>query len=171
MPRCRITVRWMMVAVALLGLGMGTLVLRQRAADYARKAAEFAHKEGICLYAESRVIDSLRAIRGDHPKRTIQDGARNLEMFVIVTASHWRPIRQSEHDRRFVPIVPSDRIAALARWGPSAVAYYSDLSRWNGSLRRKYARLARYPWLPLDPDPPMPKPPDDPISTPPLILT
>ena len=54
MPRCRFTVRWMMVAVALLGLGMGILVLRQRAADYARKSAEFAHGERYWLSVESR---------------------------------------------------------------------------------------------------------------------
>ena len=29
---------------------------------------------------------------------------------------------------------------------------------YHGAMRRKYERAARYPWLPVEPDPPEPSP-------------
>jgi hypothetical protein len=32
-----------------------------------------------------------------------------------------------------------------------------QLWRWNEQMRQKYQRAARYPWRPVEPDPPEPK--------------
>jgi hypothetical protein len=44
--------------------------------------------------------------------------------------------------------------------GPSKAAELDAVRRrieYNRSMVRKYTRAARYPWLPVEPDPPVPK--------------
>jgi hypothetical protein len=36
-------------------------------------------------------------------------------------------------------------------------AYNRVLAEYSGKMRMKYERAARYPWLPVEPDPPEPK--------------
>jgi hypothetical protein len=40
------------------------------------------------------------------------------------------------------------------------VARGEQMSAYHRDLRIKYERAARYPWLPVDPDPPIPDPPE-----------
>jgi hypothetical protein len=39
----------------------------------------------------------------------------------------------------------------------STLKYLTSSSKYHADMRRKYERAARYPWLPLSPDPPSPK--------------
>ena len=47
--------------------------------------------------------------------------------------------------------------AAVRRLGREPSAVPRQRAIYHAALRRKYERAARYPWLPVPPDPPEPK--------------
>jgi hypothetical protein len=51
----------------------------------------------------------------------------------------------------------ADTFAAAARKERAGERRYRALARYHVELRRKYERAARYPWLPVAPDPPEPR--------------
>jgi hypothetical protein len=55
--------------------------------------------------------------------------------------------------------VRSLAIADHHSWGAdSAIGFISrGKIAWHGEMQAKYERAARYPWLPVSPDPPEPK--------------
>ena len=45
-------------------------------------------------------------------------------------------------------------------WHVDILVQFEQRARYHAALRRKYKRAARYPWLPISPDPlPPPAPP------------
>jgi hypothetical protein len=99
----RLTVRRLMVGVAIIGLVLAMAVMVRRSGEFREMAEQQAEYEaGSLAYA-----DDARGERGD-PQRVVR--------------------------------------------GEQMAAYHR-------ALKAKYARLARYPWLPVEPDPPEPDPP------------
>ena len=72
--------------------------------------------------------------------------------------------RQAAHHRK---LSNDARLYAMSidrrylHWGPSEperaeMAAYERRGDYHAALQAKYERVARYPWLPIDPDPPSP---------------
>jgi hypothetical protein len=135
LPRLQLTLRWMMVIVALVALAMGAtlwgLKMRRLARFHALRASMSKLFETECRGYEAdtvktgRGVDELRRLRRD-PASVFSDELdeteKELASKVWEDAAYWR------------------RIAA----------HYA-------SLKRKYERAARYPWVTIQPDPPEPE--------------
>jgi hypothetical protein len=111
-PRLRFTVRWLMIAVAIIALSISSVrwVVEMRA----RSIAHYQRAE-------------------DFVVMTMRSGS-------LVTMPDGRVIDRYEDE--------NDRI----------------IDAWALPLARKYRRLSHYPWLPVEPDPPLPKLLDHPKS-------
>jgi hypothetical protein len=113
LPRPQITIRRLMIAVAIVGVLMGGLiewnVLRQRALFYRKRARDHA----------------------------------DMEMSLRLTAEG--PGGTNRVDISPGPGAPSN---------PFPILVVID---HEARLRRKWEEAARYPWLPVEPDPPEPK--------------
>ena len=151
MPRVRFTVRRMMVAVAILALLLwGGLVeiprLRGLARDHRARAARHAA-------TQKRLLDFFRD----------QDVCRVYWSALAVD-------RQEGADAALCPDVPDGpadavetwaELAAQARdqaaWHARSIVQEGPKSEYFARMRWKYERAARYPWLPVVPDPPEPR--------------
>jgi hypothetical protein len=51
--------------------------------------------------------------------------------------------------------ISNRHFAALGFEGSGSV--WEPAPRWHSAMWKKYDRLARYPWLPVEPDPPPPE--------------
>ena len=103
-PRFRFTIRWMMVAVAIVAVALGMKVLNDRASGYRSRASD--HR----LEAEF------------HNKPS------HMEMMKV--------------DGTLLDLVEPPNLPRV---------------EFHNRMSRKYARAARYPWLPVEPDPPGPE--------------
>ena len=121
MPRFRFTIRWMMVAVATVGVAFGGEAFRRRRAFFLSEAELYG---GV----ESEFEESAR--KGSH------------------YCGEWRIGRSSEELR--------EHRAREEVWDASWRAEAQCYATYYRSLRLKYERAARYPWLPVAPDPPEP---------------
>ncbi len=101
LPRVRFTVRWMMAAVAILGVTLG-------------------------FYAWSR---------------------RRSEAFAIRWIHHYGKATDSG-----IELVKTGRMGDAAR-----AAMLRRRMDWHCDMWQKYGHAARYPWLPVPPDPPEPE--------------
>ena len=120
LPRVRLTVRQMMVAVAVVAVVTGGTVIARRQDVYRVRAVFHAQQEHVA--ANRWRHWSQEAIRLSGPP-----GDRNQ------------------------PGSDQERQLAVAM-----VAYSRNRAAHHARLRVKYERVARYPWLPIDPDPPSP---------------
>ena len=99
-PRVRFTVRWTMVAVAVVGLLLASAIMLRRSREFGSRAEEQADFEaGSLEYA-----DDARGERGD--RQRVERGEL--------------------------------------------------MATYHRGLKLKYERAARFPWLPVAPDPPEP---------------
>jgi hypothetical protein len=79
--------------------------------------------------------------------RVASEQARLEERSLNLSRSMWATVNLNESNG-------SDQSAKTFR----RMASYQDAeATLRGSKRRKYERAARYPWLPIEPDPPEPK--------------
>jgi hypothetical protein len=66
----------------------------------------------------------------------------------------------NERSRRFTRIAQGYDDIFIGRSGPISILRDRKLVetiKWRLKMGRKYRRAARYPWLPVEPDPPEPK--------------
>jgi hypothetical protein len=85
----------------------------------------------------------------------VQNAAKGIEGFLIMARNNQgEKITAKDLARRTVPVVPPERIEALAKQGRGVAAYYSALGRWSAVQEKKYTRAAGSPWLTVGPDPP-----------------
>jgi hypothetical protein len=126
-PRVRFTVRWMMVAVAVVAMGLG---VRAQLSRWQQLARYYAIEAGRLR----RSVLTFRAI-----------GEMSQEQWI----AHYRAA-----DERSLP-GPLTYYGWAERYGEESAgarrhADYLDL------LRKKYQRAAAQPWWPVEPDPPPP---------------
>jgi hypothetical protein len=144
LPRFR--VRALLILVALAGISAGGIVLWGRSVEYVRRAESADSHEKSC--------DNLA-------KRWFAVGPDNLNL-------------SRGYDYGILPPHPDDSqrvaelLAKLPPPSPEELKAFLDSARRTGAsserrrdyyaaLRRKYCRAARYPWLPVSPDPPEPE--------------
>jgi hypothetical protein len=136
LPRFRFTLRRLMVAVAIAGFAFAAGLMWQRSAYYRSRAEYHASKL------------SLRE----------------------TVVRNWQPMLENEslilvklHNTHTDLAVGMDRAVEIRRYERLAtkhrgyVAISTVLARYHSEMTRKYRRLAVYPWLPVEPDPPEPK--------------
>jgi len=114
MPRPRITLRWLMVAVALAAIALEGWIVWRRYVYYRERAATISR--AAATLRTKLATDPVRLARGTH--LDFEDGT---------------------------PPVPATSEPALRM-----------IARME-QLAKRYRRAARYPWLPVAPDPPEPK--------------
>jgi hypothetical protein len=134
LPRLRFTVRQLMLAVAVAALLTGGIVLARRSAHY-RREAEFHSRAAARLRAEQRSKAS-----------TARAGREQAEMWTRRARDAGSKTAAQAVEDTAPGIAPYEAAARAA----GATADNHDL------LARKYERAARYPWLPVEPDPPQP---------------
>jgi hypothetical protein len=66
---------------------------------------------------------------------------------------HYRFKKMADHHLAKVAFLNIEKSLDIERPSP----FFHALLNYHASLSEKYARAARYPWLPVEPDPPMPE--------------
>jgi hypothetical protein len=159
LPRFRL--RTLMIVVAIIAIAAYGDVLRRRRAEYLRRAAALAMPEQASRGARDSNKKMLTEFkekfeqRKDWERRNVDQLKRMAEddLLSSETQAKWRDLQRmaeqslGESEQRQDELTSSVN-AEIARWSRS----YDHFS----ALRRKYERAARYPWLPVSPDPPDP---------------
>ena len=130
LPRPRLTVRRLMIAVALAGLALGGWIelgrLSRLSGEYARRADSLqisSYRSGLRgRGTHEQWVEQCRAV-WQWNRENVDTGLSNFSRGILPPPEVWRVL--SDHDAR---------------------------------LERKYRRAARYPWLFVEPDPPAPNP-------------
>jgi hypothetical protein len=121
----RFTVRRLMVAVAIVGVASALGVMTWRSSVYRSLAARHSqHEEGM-----RREVEGLEENLVNAPGRI----AKAREAGDAEEEAAW--------------------LRGVAQWQEKLTPYRLEIQK-SGRLREKYQRAARYPWLPLEPDPP-----------------
>jgi len=132
-PRVRFTVRRLMIAVAIVALILGAELTRRRSAQFRLLARS---------YASAAEFDGL-ILEGGTTTFRLEDG-------------QIREVHGSSSIR-----IPTDEGGLVESAIDPTPGYDEDRLRrraeYHDFLRRKYDRAARYPWLPVAPDPPEPE--------------
>jgi len=134
-----------MIAVAVVAIGIGSETMQRRRVRYLRMAGDHASKE----------------VNSESMERTIRDWAcewdqraQNMrETLELAQRSNTFDLGEniasySEREKR-----ARDRAARL--WGDWT--RYFKYSSHHAAMKQKYQHAARYPWLPIAPDPPPPE--------------
>jgi hypothetical protein len=142
--RPRFTVRWLMVAVAI----MAVVIAGQRMWRHRSKCIALAAKAGNREQNfRSRGLDIARDPSMANSKTVsaiLPDGNGIVEFRVVGR------VRRAFYPQGATQPADAETVEKLAKW-------CRDVADRSGELRRKYERAARYPWLPVAPDPPEPE--------------
>jgi hypothetical protein len=142
-PRVRFTVRWLMVAVAVAAVLFAGVIAVQTP-RWRRLSRAFASRANLLLWKEkvsrSQVV-WFEAEASSSRERATEIRLMGAEMYDDARAFQ-EPARGFEENAS-----RSDRVA---RKEQGRAAYFA-------ALARKYHRAARYPFLPVPPDPPEPE--------------
>ena len=150
MPRVRFTLRWMMIAVAIVAVILGGEMMRRRRATYLERATEELVEER--RYQEAAEDCEQAASEAD----SIADQRRHdAEVYRQRAVSKQGNTAHAESDRRLAErqAINNQESAEDARAIGKIFRARADYHR---NLRRKYANAGRRPWLGVSPDPPEP---------------
>jgi hypothetical protein len=123
MPKPRIRLRTMMIALAVFALALPYAVrfwFRDLSAEYTERAGNHARLEEACIQAAAKIHAQAKKFRKDDYPYDV------------------RAARRADDEERY------------ARLNERRAVY-------EAALKEKYLRAARYPWLPVEPNPPVPK--------------
>ncbi len=133
----RMTTRRWMVAVAVMGLLMGGVVggvRLKRRHDYFLNLVEFH------LQLERQYVPWERA-------------ARNSLQQSDLTLNFLEAARHAESNDG----VELGILRPAVEWERQSATRFAQAIAYHAAMARKYRRAARYPWLPVEPDPPEPR--------------
>lgn len=177
LPRVRL--RTLLILVALVGIGVGGLVLWRRSVEFRRRADEAERfRQQYVGYASTyrglagqyKILRELQERQGSLQERFREQLARVEETLPGATAALDEEMRRNPEMARLarenhllervistnlsVPGAPQppieDEMRREAVQAERIAAHYDD-------MRAKYDRAARYPFFPVDPDLPMPE--------------
>ena len=138
-PRKRFTIRRLMIYVAASAVACEVAVVGWTFQKYGSLASSYSGKESIALI-EAEGCEGLIQIAEDSVR--FAESMLQLKGRVSSDATWTAQISRGQKD------IERDR-AQLAQKRRQAAFFHR--------LASKYARAARYPWLPVEPDPPEPK--------------
>lgn len=158
----RMTTRRWMVVVALAGIGLaiGLYLHRSRRSSFLAQAKNFRQRSEASERAARNCEAELVVLEVEQrlpPRRPQPDGERKFIMdgdkmyFEYVLTPGWRERRETaarEAERARLEGIA--RLQGALQQAKAAAAQYDLMSL-------KYERAARYPWRPVEPDPPEPK--------------
>jgi hypothetical protein len=78
-------------------------------------------------------------------------------VMLVKRSSEFRASAEEQADAEMMSIAYADE-ARGERGDPQRVARGEQMAAYHRKLRAKYERAARYPWLSVEPDPPIPEP-------------
>ncbi|MDR3632993.1 MAG: hypothetical protein P4L84_04100 [Isosphaeraceae bacterium] len=147
-----------MIAVTVVGIAMGAIILYQKSLRCQRLAKQYRSLEAIfnaeAVAAHAALLQGEAKLRESEAMRDCiaPQPARASKLSALIAAS-----RRADAARkvRAEALVERDRASVEATRQRENTAQQS-LTLFS-SLSRKYERAARYPWLPVPPDPPPPK--------------
>ncbi|MDB5353226.1 MAG: hypothetical protein JWN86_4473 [Planctomycetota bacterium] len=139
MPRLRFTVRRMMAAVAIAAIVFTAIILKTRHAHYRQRADYHAGMEG---YAR-KILEGRSAGAWPSGRLATEWVASLVPSGPAISGGRVR-YRVGFHQDYTEAI--QERHAAEKQYG--RIILFHELRR------KKYERAARYPWLPVAPDPP-----------------
>jgi hypothetical protein len=152
MPRFRFTIRRMMVAVAIVALASGAIVADRQAKQrviYAKKAKH--HALGQAIYQQQRDDFASRFEWDLAEAENLRDRGKGLRQDAL-------GVQRWDSDQLL------HNANSLIGYGEYRIDFLRSQLRvaklrvdFHATMKQKYERLARYPWLPVAPDPPEPK--------------
>ena len=161
MPRPRFTLRWLMVAVAVVAIA-AFIESRRRERIATAKATilaveyrERARDAGSYEYIMAAAVRASEANEAEI-ENVIAEYERELIGFQASRkAANWKWRGDDEKDRMIRDQLRLFR-DSKAKNASSAIRYRMKRD-YYAATRAKYERAARYPWLPVAPDPPEPE--------------
>lgn len=170
MPRVRFTVRWLIIAVAVaccIAFEVRvSLAHRERAAFFARcesmSLQMVGWDESIADYAASKALGTdaaLKKVLGEKIEEKYDlSSEKGVEYELLRSGIPQAKKRQREWKIRSLESTLRywRTVEAKERSRPG-FSKFRRIYDYEVAMRRKYERAARYPWLPVAPDPPEPK--------------
>ena len=143
LPRPRFTLRWLMVAVAIIGITIGFEIGRKRRAKYLESAQHCADMERL-VQGTAELYE--RFARG---KRVQADLFRQTEANLVILAK--LGVKPDSEIIRGDPLASEDE----ANQSDLAASKEREKMAYWARMKAKYERAARFPWLPIKPNPPI----------------
>jgi hypothetical protein len=140
MPRVRVTVRGLMIAVAALGVLIWLGMWRERHLRDWRFHANRAGRERVLMEQEQAYLNVYKG-----PDSSDEAFRESLERF----RSNASLVRKMEQDR----LAFKERVAGMVR----SIEQHRRLFEHHARLKEKYGYAAHQPWLPVSPDTPEPE--------------
>jgi hypothetical protein len=136
MPRVQLSVRRMMVAVAIMAVAIGAEITRRRWTSYSEKAAEYAKREAHVLQMASKTEGEVAA-----SKRKVDELMANAERTKshLVLQRSWADLAELE--------------SRNANLKAEEAMYYRQQAAYYGHLKDTFQRAAARPWEFVEPDP------------------
>jgi hypothetical protein len=148
----KVGLRTMMVVVAILGVAAYGETLRRKRAGYLMKVQfavaeenDNATREALSRSSLSHIQEIVRLVQNSN--HSILDDARR------------RDGESSDEYRKLKEIIEQDlnELRAQEAAQMEDLRSYAASRRYYAEMHNKYRRAARYPWLPVAPDPPDPQ--------------
>lgn len=148
LPRFR--VRTLLVLVAVAGVLYGGEVLRRRRVRFLQKEALYARFSRAFLSDAATVRDDISEARAELARMRARDRWAASEIQRL--EKQYGISHQPKTEQGTGYEVHEQALAGMAKIVQKSVQH-ADYYR---GLEHKYARAARYPWLMIEPDPPVP---------------
>ena len=150
LPRVRLRLWWLMVLIGAIAVFLGTWIevprLRELSRIYRSRANHYAELERRAFSEQQKQHECLAFWSALAAEREQPGGAR---------ASSGDPDGGAVHVES-----RADRIARTweqAAWHAREAALWESQASQYARMRRKWQRVAAFPWLPVEPDPPNPE--------------
>ena len=144
LPRVRLTVRWLMVAIAITALALGGIMMGRKRGEYLQRARVFGmiEEEARALVEELHSEKESAEILARFERQAIEEHRTEPDPFL----------------RPPIPLADlhPEKYEAQAKEAIRETVSAQRMIEYASAMRRKYERAARYPWLPVAPDPPPP---------------
>jgi hypothetical protein len=135
-----------MIAVAASAVLLGVFELKRRSTQFS----------ALSSFHTTEAVEYARY--AEHFKAAQSDDAPEMWISFRKTDSHLRRFwERAAPGAKSTPEEVKGTGMLVIRPGQSDAALAGSLVRYHKVLARKYLRAARYPWLPVAPDPPEPK--------------
>jgi hypothetical protein len=152
MRKPRLTIRGMMIGVAMIALMLTGALIARWSANARRLAFKYRIDESVFAQAEQSARVRIREIESSIAKTKQQLTNANAQAARVEEPRKHPYLRLTSKLESELEI----DLTTLKPWTLN-VAQYSALRRYYSMPGSKYERAARYPWLPVERDPPPPE--------------
>ncbi len=154
-PRMRFSVRWLMIAVAVVAVALGVGLEAIRLKRYHDQCMAKANEHG---QAELSYLDMQKVSRETvtwHESYSANSSKLRGHMF---RGKKNAPLDKSQDRIQKIMEASDESFEATAARGRDEVKRYALYAAHHADLKRKYLRASDFPWPAVEPDPPPPEP-------------